>query len=157
MNGTTITWGLIFIFFLRFWTCNLWGSLIWRGRRPLLSSNGCQWICVIGRLKWWPLRTSFLWIISFLIIFYSDDKTPNANSAPSVVWASSSSIELEDDDSYIFVTKFIFRGLKCVGAFLGVTVTGEGDGSLKITWPCLYVDCSLNCQLEGLRSASFFD
>ena len=69
---------------------------------------------VMGRLNTCPFLTSFFCIISLLILFWSDDNTPNANSALGVVLVSSSSVELDDSDSDSdnFVFSFL-AGLVC--------------------------------------------
>ena len=70
---------------------------------------------VMGRLNTCPFLTSFLCIISHLILFWSDDSTLDANSAPGIVLVSSSSVELDDthsdSDSFLF---FILVGLVCI-------------------------------------------
>ena len=89
----------------------------------------------MGRLNTYPFLTSFFWIISLLILFWSDDSTPYANSAPGVVLVSSSSVELDDSDSnsksFVFV---FFVGLVCT-IFLVATFLGEGDLSFNETFP----------------------
>ena len=134
MNGTTVAWGLIFIFFLRFWTCSLWGSLISSGRRPVFSLTGGRWMWVMRRLKTCPFRTSFFWIIFLLILFWLDERTLDDNFVPSVALASLSFVELNDSDFDSLVT-FVFVGLKCIGIFLSATFIWEGDGSFNETWP----------------------
>ena len=95
----------------------LWGSLI--------SSGRC------------PFRTSFFCIIFLLILFWSDERTPNDNSAPGVVLASSSSVELDESDSDNLVT-FIFASLECIGIFLGAAFTWDAKLSFNETWPYMY-------------------
>ena len=71
---------IYFIFFLRFWTCNLCGSWISSRRRSLFMSICGRWMCVIGKLNTWPFLTSFLCIICLRILFCSDDNTLDASS-----------------------------------------------------------------------------
>ena len=92
---------------------------------------------VIGRLTTWPFHTNFFCIISLLILFCSDERTPDDNSAPSVDLVSSSSVELDDDDSDNLDT-FFLAGLECTGIFLGAALIGEGERSFSEICPYMY-------------------
>ena len=79
-------------------------------------------------------------LLHLLVLFWSNDSTPDDNSAPGVVLVSLSSVELDDSDSvsdnFVF---FFFAGLECTLSFLGATFFGEGDLCFNETWPCMYV------------------
>ena len=78
-------------------------------------------------------------LLHLLVLFWSNDSTPDDNSAPGVVLVSLSSVELDDSDSvsdnFVF---FFFAGLECTLSFLGATFFGEGDLCFNETWPCMY-------------------
>ena len=68
-------------------------------------------VLVMGRLNTCPFLTSFLCIISLLILFWSDDNTPDANSCPGVVLVSSSSVNLKTQTQTLIVLIFSFSGV----------------------------------------------
>ena len=80
-KGTTVAWGLIFIFFLRFWTWRLWGSLISSGCRLVSGSIGGLFTSIMGNVNICPFLTNFDLIICRLMVFCSP---PNQSSPPGV-------------------------------------------------------------------------
>mgnify|MGYP006982075457 CR=1 FL=1 len=96
-----------------------------------------QYVCPKLKNRTCPFLTSFLCIISLLIGFCSDERTPYASFAPSVGRVSSSLVEIKDLDSDILVTFFLV-GLEGMATFFGATFGGDGEASLNDNWPWLY-------------------